>query len=670
MPEPTPAERERSLRKHRKKIVGPALTIDTDLPESIHSDEPDPPSSPLLKTTGHSFQLEVAFPSIFRPVKLLRGMRLPEQLQQMRSLVPCMHDELPDPDTNAVYERTRCAIICTGDMLVERVKSIATDDPGHTTKAMAEVLEFMELALSGMGLLLQTAETIRSETKPLPALPEDNAEESWSPDITEPLAELIADVLRDPDSCSSSPIEENKATPPVSPGSDATLASSDATLVSSESPMDAIPERPSSPPTLKGERAKLIRRLLVLAPSASSSKPQKALLSLRTAPDASSLNSSTPTLLRASRHPGLLPEPPLENPYVVRQSFIYHRADPLCPGEDVDMPLPIGPSVAIRLDSNGELKAASLPALIRLLTSAHAPLEHDLLPTFFLCFRFFSTPCKVLAALQARWDEPPPTSDEPLIPAQQRVWLHNALTMRIRVAHLLLVWLDEYWRPAQDAAVLPSLRAFAEYRLASGGVPASLAQRVLAGIECAAADQHGVRRHLAWETAGRADRHRTLLQAPFAIVLRAEDDYAMNLTVFETAPGRERLAAQITARAAGLFSKIDPEEWYASGVLEETTLFWVAQSILVLQSREERAAMIEFWLDMATICVRLRNFSSASAIFGGLVYSPVERLSLTILDIAIPSKEQYRKLNEMFAATNNFANYRRALSRMTYPPSP
>ncbi|KAF8147317.1 ras guanine nucleotide exchange factor domain-containing protein, partial [Mycena galopus ATCC 62051] len=93
-------------------------------------------------------------------------------------------------------------------------------------------------------------------------------------------------------------------------------------------------------------------------------------------------------------------------------------------------------------------------------------------------------------------------------------------------------------------------------------------------------------------------------------------------------------------------------------------------SVVELQSREERVAMIEFWLDVASICVNLRNFSSASAIFGGLVFSPVERLSLTILDIALPSKEQYRALNTLFNGANNYAVYRRLLAANAYPAVP
>ncbi|KAJ7835269.1 hypothetical protein B0H14DRAFT_3142132 [Mycena olivaceomarginata] len=49
---------------------------------------------------------------------------------------------------------------------------------------------------------------------------------------------------------------------------------------------------------------------------------------------------------------------------------------------------------------------------------------------------------------------------------------------------------------------------------------------------------------------------------------------------------------------------------------------------------------------------------------------PVERLSFTILDIGIPSKEQYRQLNKVFDGTNSCTVYRHLLAANAHPTVP
>ncbi|KAJ7288273.1 ras guanine nucleotide exchange factor domain-containing protein [Mycena rebaudengoi] len=662
MLQPTAAERER-LRKIRKKIVGPALTIDTNFPESVHSDEPDAPTSPLLRATRRTGRLEVTFPSIFRPAKLLRQIKGAEHLPRMRSLAPvfstCLatilksiQDQVPEAEFDSTYQEMRCGVVYTGDMFMEHVKKASTQEPDLAYKDMQEALRFMHFTLQGLGMLLQTAESIRNDKKPLPPLPTD-----------EPLSDLVVEILEEPISSSSSPTAEGGESSPASLASDATPdPSSDPIL------------RPQTPPTLKGRKGRLIKRILMMA-SAPKAPPT---LTVRNSADAPSFSSSTPTLLNSANDASSI-APDTGSTTAPEPDYV---AEALAALEDFDMPLPAETLALHRDFETQELRAASLSALVTLLTSDRSAQEHDLQAIFFLTFRLFSDPMQLVAAIEARWDELPSCRLEFLWLAQRRQMLQKSLVMRTAVANLVQTWLDEYWRPEQDACALSPLRTFIHLRLAAGGVPAPIAAHVLAGLDRASQAKHGVRRR-AWEERAPTER----VAVPFDIVLREQDDYTMNLAVFETAPGRVRLAEQITARAAALYGDIDAEDavrrwgadaqsagakpiFFALQVLEETMLFWVAQSVLELKKREERAAMIEFWLDMATTCVGLRNFSSASAIFGGLVYSPVERLSLTILEVAIPSKEQYRTLNALFGGNNNFAAYRRALAENDLPAIP
>ncbi|KAJ7459906.1 ras guanine nucleotide exchange factor domain-containing protein [Mycena latifolia] len=693
MPPLTLAESER-LRKFRKKIIGPALTIDTDFPESIHSDEPDAPSSPLIMVkfvARHGLSPEKVFPSLIAPTQLLRQMTHPEQLDQMITVVPVFCSSIDSIRksilgdmflllTCVIYKHLDGGISRANLQLHSHMESIVQRDDLRTAEAMLKASRFVEIIMKKLSLLLRTVETFhRMNIKPLPALPEDDTDAD------------IPGVLDDP----SPLIEDGVESSAESPTSDAT----DSTLVCSE-PADGVAASQTTP---KGNKHKLIRRILQMAPEPSKAKdrptentnpveakaetpkshagssPMSRFLSKRSPlavvnpnPDASSLSSSTTTLVPS--------ESMDENPYVVRQSFIYDCTDPLRPEERVTMPLPAGDTVAIRLDSNGDIKAASLPALVQLLTSHHDLAVDELQETFFLSFRLFSSSHQVLSAIRERWDEPPPgkTTGQTLEPAQQRVWRQHVYHVRGRLARLIFVWLNEYWRPAQDRRVLADLRAFVQLRFPYAHLEAEFIALVLEAIKRAEQDENTPRLQRAKEM----ERQGAPPAVPaLEIELRPEDDYTLNIAVFETTAGRERFAAQITDVAHKLFCNIDPEEavarwvharpvFFALQKFEEDLLYWVAQSILSRVAREERVALVEFWLDCATICVRLRNFSSASSIFGGLVFSPVERLSLTILDVAVPSKEQYRKLNAIFDGTNNFAVYRRVLAENDMPAVP
>ncbi|KAJ7863073.1 ras guanine nucleotide exchange factor domain-containing protein [Mycena olivaceomarginata] len=733
----TAADRER-LRKIQLKLAGPGPTVSIPTPdESVHSDEPEAPSSPLTPTTcatRHGLPLEELCPSLMVPRQMLRKLSHPKQLGEMATLVTvfsCAIDSVLDSihgkqfllRTDNLYKLICAHVYKSNQALTKHVRRIDQRDAYRTADGMAMALRLVEATLKDMLLLHRIVEdfqreklkalpywpdddeseisvsdygvevdnpvlkvglrrarefpirsiavsqqrrTIKDDEKSLPALPPEagDAETSLSKeDDDKSLPDFpVEDIVTSPS------IEDDGKSSPESPVSDATeitLIYSRSSPISKDQGSVATPKA-----TIPKSRSKFIQRILQLRAEFSKTRPT---VLKRSALAVIDLNLSAD-----SPAPFARPEAREDIPYVVRQSFIYDRVDPLCPDQKVDMPLPTGDSVAIRLDPNGDVKAASLPALIQLLTSHHTLPVDEMCETFFLSFRLFSSPPRLLAAFQARWDEQPPATGAPLTPAQQRVWAHHMCYVRNCLAQLLLTWLDEYWRPAEDSAILPRLRAFAVRRFDGAGLMQGVTTLVLQALDRAEQEEHTSRAQRARDV----ERQGAPPEAgPLKIVLRPEDDYGINIAVFETTEGRERFAAQITALAHRRFRALDPEavvaRWLTSEPaffpiqeLEEALLMWVAMSIVELKSREERVAMIEFWLDVASICVNLRDFSSASAIFSGLVYSPVERLSLTILDVAIPSKEQYRQLNKVFDGANNYAVYRRLLAANAHPAVP
>ncbi|KAJ6585046.1 ras guanine nucleotide exchange factor domain-containing protein [Mycena capillaripes] len=728
----TAAELER-LRKFQLQIAGPDLAISTNPPESVHTDEAEAPSSPLTITehvTRHWLPLEDLCPSLVVPRRMLRKLTHPKQLPQMVTLVTVFSSSIDSVlksihskqfllRTDHVYTLLHASILGANRGLNQHVKTMVRGDLPRTAEAIEMTMEFVDTIALNFLLLHRTVEAFhREKLKALPDSPDEESDEEA--DLPDEVASILISISKhvedgdellpessvempsaiitrrsyDEKSLPDLPIDiasdgqdDEKSLPDlpddVSDAPELSSSTEDSVKLLPESAVsDTIEFVRSSPrpistskiplamTTPKRSKHKFIQRLLQLRADFGKLKTvEKGVTRMIFIPD--ELNSPGP-LFRS--------EPREDQPYIVRQSFIYDRADPLCPDEKVDMPLPTGEVVAVRLDSNGDVKAASLPALIQLLSSHHTLPVDDICETFFLFFRLFSSPERLLVTIQARWDEQPPRTGIPLNPAQQRVWAHHMCYIRNCLAQLLLTWLDEYWRPAEDGCVLARLRALVVKRFKNAGLVQGITTLVLNALDRAAQEEHTSRaqraRHI--ERQGAPPESESL---PLNLVLRPQDDYRLNIAVFETTDGRERFAGQITALAHKHFRALDPEvavaRWLTNEPtffeiqkLEEALLMWVAQSIVELQNREERVAMIEFWLDVATICATLRNFSSASAIFGGLVFSPVERLSLTILNVAIPSKEQYRQLNRLFDGANNYAVYRRTLAANAYPAVP
>ncbi|KAF7346360.1 Cell division control protein Cdc25 [Mycena sanguinolenta] len=714
----TAAERDR-LRRLKLKLAAPAPAVATDISpaESVHSDEPEAPSSPLTLTvhaTRHWLPLEQIFPSLVVPRRMLRELWHPKHLAEMKTLVPIFSSTLESAlesihcrqfllRTDHVYNYVHAWVIYVVRTLVYHTENITHEDACRTAEDMEKALNIVEYAVKYLLMYQRTVEAFHRER--IKALPDSPFDESEAPDFDAEVDHRIArafDELEHDGATSrtdaSRVIEDDEKSLPALPSEagdlddekslpdlpveepsfdgtkplpDSPISNATESPLISSTPSNPIYKAPGDADVPKTRKHTFIHRILQMRAEFAKVKTRPNVLK-RSPLAVLDLNISTDSLASHLR-----PEPRADVPYVVRQSFIYNRSDPLCPEQKVDMPLPTGDLVAIRLDANGDVKAASLPSLIQLLTSHHALPVDEMCETFFLSFRLFSSPTLFLAALLARWDEQPPVTGRPLTDAQQRVWVHHMCYVRNCLAQLLLTWLDEYWRPASDSVVLGPLRTFVTLRFDEAGLVPGITTLVLQAIDRAEQEEHTSRLQRARE----AEHQGTPPQAgPLNIVIRPEDDYKLNISVFETNDGRARFAAQITAIAHGHFRALDPEavvaRWltgeltfYAIQEFEEALLMWVAMSIVELQSREERVAMIEFWLDVACFCVNLRNFSSASAIFSGLVYSPVERLSLTILDIAVPSKEQYRQLNRLFNGANNYAVYRRVLATNNDPAS-
>ncbi|KAJ7074474.1 ras guanine nucleotide exchange factor domain-containing protein [Mycena amicta] len=630
------AERHR-LRRIQRRVRG---TPEDD--ESVHSDQADAPTSPtvphatpLLPSLEFETTIEDIYPSLQAPTRLLRRLTDPNQLQQMITVAPLFLSTTQSilgsfaVDTLLMSCETPVllhdAVVRTNTHIGDCLRRMS--EAMHLAKGdMEEVIALAERILHYLMLLHKASTAFQEKTsaKPLPDLPQD--------------------IL-------GNDTEDGGIVLPISPVS-FDSGESGQTLLGSSVPGTPSSESSKQAETPKKGKKKFLHRLLKTPLDSD----------IRNMAQCSNLTLDT------------LSTPAEDKPFEFHQSRLYDCRDPDEPAQKVDMPMP---NIAIRVDTKGQLQAASLPALVFLLTSYQAlGFDENMSETFFLSFRLFSSSTALMDVFEARWDEVAPPE---LTPAQQRVWQRHILHVRNSLAHLIIAWLDDYWRDDKDSCVKYRLRSLIR-RFAAGGVIESIARSAKDALKRA------LRRGQKGETSTRFQRAKAAaalrevpqLVSPIPVNIKG---YGIELAGFMSSAGIAQFAEQLAWTSQRHYCQIDPEDlvrlWVAEGPafcelqkFEEQLLAWANFAVLDEDERPMRVKMLEFWLGVATACVELRNFSSASAIFGALVYAGVERLWKTILELSIPSKEQYRELNELLSGLNNFAVYRRALAAHDLPTVP
>ncbi|KAF5382736.1 hypothetical protein D9615_002878 [Tricholomella constricta] len=642
----------------------------TEKTESIHSDDASPASSGVFVPVIPKFSLEKSFPSILVTVERMRPLEGPISINSLHSLVQvfstCLRtivhsmDDLPhNVRLKPEYEVAQFAVIFSGNLLHAEA---ARQSPNTSHSSILTALELVDMTVASLRSFLKVAERVLAANKPLPKLPTSPTDKplrlATIEEQPEPLVNIVEEVLKG---------EECEDTSPSSQEGGAIV----------------------EPPTTKKTkiRSGSMIRSIVRRRRASASKSSlfthrsKSSTTLVNAAETASLSSSVKESFSAE-----VKDRADEVPYLPRQSAIYYLADPYCPEIDVDMPLPTGDAVAVRLDHNGVMKAASLTALVRILTSKESVIDQEFTPTFFICFRFFTTPALFLDALVKRYSEQPP---EGLNPAQLRIWTRNHMAVHLRVGKTILLWLDVYWKPDDDAEVLEDLQAFTLNRLARE-LPEGMVDCILQGLDLVWGDNPLCRRSRKAYDLEFVYHYNGVPALPpnlFPIWFDASLETSAQLLSFNCPTGREEFARQITIRVSEMFRQMDPEdavkywhlkeqkarqqeveEWEVGTVLRriiefERALFsWVTFSVLDEHTTTKRRDMLEFWLDVSARCMQLRNFSGAHCILGGLSSGAITRLKHTVLIVDASSKQQFRALQTFFGGLDNYAHYRDVLS--------
>lgn len=292
------------------------------------------------------------------------------------------------------------------------------------------------------------------------------------------------------------------------------------------------------------------------------------------------------------------------------------------------------------------LKAGTVQRLVDSLANDDGELESTYINVFLATYRAFTTPHEVLELLLARYD----ALDESAGCEQHRKTLVQALH----------VWLDAYpgdWKSPPNHPLLSRLLEFTHRRLLGSELELKARHRL-----------HRFQREDQIDSCMVYDNGRIPMRgSPDPM-----SDHWSNY-IFPEVPHRH-FAEQLTRMDAEVFKKLIAHQclgavWSrkdrsrshdAATVLATVNQFnavslRVISTILtdVILKSQERARILETWIDIAQELRVLKNFSSLKAIVSGLQSNPVYRLEKCWQYMPREKHELFRELERIFSEENN-----------------
>ncbi|KAF9267371.1 ras GEF [Marasmius fiardii PR-910] len=674
--------------------LAPACTkVATDT-ESTRSDLSSFSCSPPMPQSPR-FRLEEGYPSITTTLEHSRRLYSSKDSQAMRgiaqvfsqclsSIVSSM-DSLPEEvRTFPDFELARYGAVFANGLVVNHAKNLDEDGCGM-------VLNIMEMAFANLGYLLEVAGNLYYSHKALPAPPPpppDKLVANYSGNDELATSMYLNDAPPDDDEQTPLINVSGAMVPPQNHRVTTTPESYTSEFLPASTPGNSESEPVHLPTPKRSWQFKgpsLAKRVVGLRPSLGSllsNACSKSSITLVGSVDQSAEDAEKQRDIEdyMRRHKAL---PPI--PYILRQSAIYFLPDPLHPEVDVDMPELSGETVAVRLSPQGEVNAASLSALIRMVTSKDVIKNPRISELFFCGLGYLICPLAAIAKLGERFHELPPAG---LDAAQLRVWTREALTVRIRVGHVVALWLEQYWdSDIFDASVLAELQPFVLNDLL-GRIPDSLFNRIILFLEdvsCERATRTKWRKKFIDNMSGMIP---VLHPTGYEVALLQNNNFTFQLSQLFVPRGVEELARHLTATIRDMHRAFDPGKAIRCWLQfkgnhsevhsklqtivrwERSLYFWVIREVLNRETKAARVDVIEFWVRVAWECLSLRNFSCASAIHGALVSPPIYRLKGTLMEVDVQHKRHFKTLHDYFCGFENYGKYRQAIDDLMDKPQP
>ncbi|XP_014297178.1 ral guanine nucleotide dissociation stimulator isoform X2 [Microplitis demolitor] len=315
------------------------------------------------------------------------------------------------------------------------------------------------------------------------------------------------------------------------------------------------------------------------------------------------------------------------------------------------------------------LKAGTVKKLVESLANDDGELESTYINVFLATYRAFTTPREVLELLLTRYDDLNDSKNGQTT-EQHRKTLIQALH----------VWLDAYpsdWKSPPNHQLLTRLLDFTHRRLPGSELELKTRHR-LHRFQC----QDEIDNCIIYENGGRFNgpvNNKVEIGAVAVAAAAAAESFGSDDNLsdggykFPEVPHRH-FAEQLTRMDADVFKKLIAHQclgavWSrrdrsrshdAATVLATVNQFnavslRVISTILIDPSikSQERAKIIETWIDIAQELRILKNFSSLKAIVSGLQSNPVYRLEKCWQYIPRDKYEIFMELERIFSEENN-----------------
>jgi son of sevenless len=259
------------------------------------------------------------------------------------------------------------------------------------------------------------------------------------------------------------------------------------------------------------------------------------------------------------------------------------------------------------------------------MTPPNSVVDSTFYSIFFLTFRLFSTPAELVHAIIDRYNLLPPQglSEEHTYVWQQR----KGIPVRLRISNLVKSWLELYWRPTIDNAVLQALLDFNRDALAlmfpgpSHRIHEIIITRKREGAQVTPPTP---RPDLARDPSSAFTPR--IIQSPFEIPrpiitktlfsnLRNRNFTSISITDFDCV----ELARQLSIMESNVFCAIQAEEILEGGqegckppvnvraVTSLSTIItgWVAESILNERDLKRRTTLVKYFIKLADVSGQL-----------------------------------------------------------------
>ncbi|KII86773.1 hypothetical protein PLICRDRAFT_268417 [Plicaturopsis crispa FD-325 SS-3] len=661
--------------------------VDGDGESDVQSIDVAPSSSMYITAPISNFDLDKRFPAIRQAVELIR-------------LLAATHDDVDALRAVAdVFTRSFDEVVRTMEQLPTYVQISTTfllaqhgavfmkqlfrnhiNDlpakmgPPECDQAFSQSVDFVDMIMHNLRTFFEVAEHELVKNKPLPTPPSDEDVEQELEDS--PIAESPSSSLNATESQSHTSESAQRSGPP-----------SVGTVTDEEKHSGSSSEEDQRRPVKKSFLRDIARRPSRLM----SSKASSSLLS-KTTSSATLVNNSTSDIHSTTddeKTPRQSHDEAGRNglwPFLRRGTRPQSRASPealsiraslavfpehLMAKDNVSRPWNVCHPDEVCVRDN-VVRGATLPAIVRLLTGAEILTESDtitesadpdLQEIFFRNFRIFSHPSDVYKQLVARYYEPAPRK---ITPAQKHVWERDSIARKVKVAQQLCAWLELYWRHRSDDELLPQIRAFAIEIAQDASVPRHLSQMVIDAFQkCVQHKDNGLQRRLQLVTPLRYDSA--------VLDLIAYDGASVILPLLYNDTGRTQLAQALTRIAFQLHRQMEPEDFVlfyfnhqrgeeaskyiaSCASMVNAVTAWVKKTIL--SASPDRIWTLSCFVNVASLCLEMRNYAYAQAIYVGVASTEVLNAvnlvgdmgngSELFADLSDGQNEQYITLKELF----------------------